>query len=170
MIQEVLKLFVFSFVLVTAACSSSTKNSVQEESDKTLEFDDFLTPESKLTEEQQFAFDALNTLQTSTDKMNRLYSTFANTNHPFYPADTSFTISQSELLAFMNQFVSENCQNLSQETRERLVKASVLAQEVYTVMYCGPSSSHSDVKNGIPTSGTWVISNVLGRRDIVLVW
>ncbi len=125
---------------------------------------------SELTLVQQEAFDALNTLQTSTDEKNRLYSTFANVNHPFYPSDTSFSITQSELSDFMKQFVSKHCQNLSKEMQDELAKCSVLAQEKYTVLYCNNESVNQNFKNGLPMSGTWVLTNVLGRRDVIIVW
>ena len=89
----------------------------------------------KLTQEQQAAFDALNRLQINTDQRNRLYSTFANTDQACYPPDTSYIISQSQLLGFMEQFVSKHSQNLSVKVRDELVASSVLAQESYTILY-----------------------------------
>ena len=124
----------------------------------------------ELTSAQEAAFDALNTLQTSTDEVNRLYSTFANTYQPFYPADTSFVITQSQLLTFMKQFVSQHCQHLTKDMQDELAKTSVLAQEQYTVFYCSRESSSENFKNGLPLSGIWVIPNVLGRRDVIIVW
>ena len=125
---------------------------------------------SELTQEQQSAFDALNTLQTSTDEMNRLYSTFANINQPCYPADTSFEVSQSELLIFMEQFISKYCQNLTPEIQNQLTKTSVLAQKKYTVLHCSGNKSNVTNEKGLPMTGTWVMPNVLGRRDVILVW
>lgn len=125
---------------------------------------------TELTPVQQEAFNALNALQTSTDEKNRLYSTFANVNHPFYPADTSFSITPSELLTFMKKFVSKYCQNISKDMQDSLVKSSVLTQVEYTVMYCDNESVNQDFKNGLPMSGTWVLPNILGRRDVIIVW
>ena len=125
---------------------------------------------SELTQEQQSAFDALNELQTSTDEMNRIYSTFPNIKQPCYPADTSFEISQSELLTCMEKFISRHCQNLPQEDQMRLAKSSVLAQEKYTVLLCADNESNDYDENGFPMAGKWVIPNVLGRRDIIIVW
>ncbi len=172
MILKTIKPFVFSIVLATVACTSTSswKNTIQEEDTKESTSYDFSWEESELTEEQQAAFDAFNTLQTSTDKMNRLYSTFANTNHPFYPTDTNFTITQSEFLTYMEKFVSKNCQNLSKDIRDELAKTAVAAQEVYTVLFCNTESEHLNVENGLPSSGTWVIPNILGRRDVIMVW
>ena len=124
----------------------------------------------ELTEEQQSAFDALNTLQTNTDEMNRLYSTFANLVQPCYPADTSMVITQSELLVFMKQFISRHCKNLQEEVQNQLAASSVLAQEEYKVLYCSKDSSLQNYENGLPMVGTWVIPGVLGRRDIIIVW
>ena len=124
----------------------------------------------ELTKQQQSAFDALNTLQTSTDEMSRLYSTFANITQPCYPADTSFIITQTELLEYMKQFVTKHCQNLKEDIRNELAETSVLAQEEYSVLYCGSDSPHQNYENGLPMVGTWVMPNVLGRRDIIIVW
>jgi hypothetical protein len=125
---------------------------------------------SELTPEQQSAFDALNTLQVSTDEMNRLYSTFAGIVQPCYPPDTSLTISQTELLIAMKQFVISNCKNLTIERRDKLASASVLAQEEYTVSLCLDSSAPVNYENGAPMTGTWVLPSVLGQRDVIIVW
>ena len=115
-------------------------------------------------------FDALNTLQTSTDEKNRLYSTFPNIKQPCYPADTSFEVSQLELQHFMKKFIEQHCQNLTLEHQLELTKSSVLAQQQYTVWYCKEENSMVNYKKGIPMTGTWVMPNVLGRRDVILVW
>ena len=125
---------------------------------------------AELTQEQQAAFDALNTLQTSTDEKNRLYSTFPNIKQPCYPADTSFEVSQLELQHFMKKFIEQHCQNLTLEHQLELTKSSVLAQQQYTVWYCKEENSMVNYKKGIPMTGTWVMPNVLGRRDVILVW
>ncbi|MCI5058424.1 MAG: hypothetical protein MRY83_20095 [Flavobacteriales bacterium] len=156
------------FCAVLFSCSTVKEEKKQRQ--ETVAPNTFVSPVTELTPVQQAAFDALNTLQTSTDEMNRLYSTFANADQPFYPADTSFSITQSELLTFMKQFVSKYCQDLSEDVKEELVRASVLAQEEYTVLYCNDESLTQDFKNGLPTSGAWVIPNVLGRRDVIIIW
>ena len=125
---------------------------------------------SELTPEQQSAFDALNTLQVNTDQRNRLYSTFAGGDHPCYPPDTSLTISQPALLTAMKLFVEKNCKNLSAEERDKLAAASVLAQEAYTVALCLDESAKLPYDKGVPMTGTWVLTNVLGKRDVLIVW
>lgn len=125
---------------------------------------------SELTPAQQSAFDALNTLQTSTDQMNRIYSTFANIEQPCYPADTSFMVSQSELQVVMQQFISNNCSKLTVEEQHELAAASVLAQEEYQILHCSNNSLTENYEDGLPATGTWVMPNVLGRRDVILVW
>lgn len=124
----------------------------------------------ELTPAQQSAFDALNTLQVSTDEMNRLYSTFAGIVQPCNPPDTSLTISQSELLIAMKQFVAHNCKNLTIEERDELAATSVLAQEEYTLSLCLGNSANINYENGAPKSGTWVMPSFLGRRDVIIVW
>lgn len=125
---------------------------------------------SELTPEQQSAFDALNTLQVSTDEMNRLYSTFPGSVQSCYPPDTSLIISQAELLIAMKQFVTSNCKNLAVDERDELAATSILAQEEYTVLLCLDSSAPVAYENGAPMTGTWVLSSVLDRRDVIIVW
>ena len=125
---------------------------------------------SELTPEQESAFDALNTLQVSTDEKNRLYSTFANIVQPCYPADTNFVISQSELLIIMKQFISKYCKNLAVEKQNELAATSVLAQEEYKILHCRDNSYDENYENGLPMTGTWVMPSVLGRRDVIIVW
>lgn len=128
-----------------------------------------LSQNDELSEKQQSALDALNTLQTSSVEEDRLYSTFANIQQPFYPADTSLEITQSELLVFMRQFVSKNYQNLETEKRNSLVEKAVLAQEQYLVLHCS-STEVVDYDKGLPMLGTWVLPGILGRRDLILKW
>ena len=166
--------FMLSMILILLnACSQSNKMSDQEQQttySQPTNIGTNLETISELTLEQQSAFDALNTLQVSTDKMNRLYSTFARIVQPCYPPDTSFTISQSELLVAMKQFVTSNCRNLTVEERNELAKISVLAQKEYTVSLCLGNLSNVDYENGAPMTGTWVMPGVLGRRDVIIVW
>lgn len=148
----------------------------QERTDQKQELTDLPTSHpntytiSELTPEQQSAFDALNTLQVSTDEKNRLYSTFANIGQPCYPADTSFVISQSELLIVMKQFISKYCKNLAVEKQNELAATSVLAQEEYKILHCRDNSYDENYENGLPLTGTWLMPNVLGRRDVIIVW
>jgi hypothetical protein len=126
--------------------------------------------EMELTEDTKAAMDALTELQISSDEKDQLYSTFANNIQPFYPPDTSFTISRSELLFAMTKFATKHYQNLSLQDREKLVQAAVLAQQEYKVLYCLEGSSASNYENDIPYTGTWVLPNILGRRDLILIW
>ncbi len=125
---------------------------------------------AELTPAQQSAFDALNTLQTNTDQMNRLYSTFPNIEQACYPADTSFKVSQSELLIVMKQFISNNCTKLALAEQNELVATAVLAQEEYQILHCSNNPLTENYDNGLPATGTWVMPSVLGRRDVILVW
>jgi hypothetical protein len=123
-----------------------------------------------LTLAQQSAFEALNTLQVSSDMQNRLYSTFANIDQPCYPADTSFVITQAQLFIVMKKFVSRHYKNLPAEQQDKLVEISVKAQEEYQVLHCNNNSENEHYENGLPMTGTWIMPNVLGRRDVILVW
>jgi hypothetical protein len=124
---------------------------------------------SELTPEQQSAFDALNTLQVSTDEMNLLYSTFAGIDQPCYPPDTSLTILRTELLKAMKQFVARYCTKQTIEERNERAAKSVSAQDEYTVLLCLDDSAPVTYENGAPMAGTWVMPSVLVRRDVIIV-
>ena len=133
--RQVIKKPILLLLLPYLAFSCSP---AQERTDKKLPLSnpgDQIKRVSELTSAQQSAFDALNSLQTSTDQMNRLYSTFANLEQPCYPADTSFMISQSELLIVLKQFISNNCTKLTVEEQNELAETSVLAQEEYKILH-----------------------------------
>lgn len=151
--------------------SNNEPNRVHETSDEQLaNRSESLEAKVEPTLEQQSAFEALNTLQVSTDKRNRLYSTFAGIDQPCYPPDTSFVISQSELLFAIKAFVETNCKNLSIKERNQLTKRAVLAQKDYTLSLCLDNVSIVDFENGTPMMGTWVMPSILERRDLIIVW
>lgn len=125
---------------------------------------------SALSPEQRSAFEALNTLQVSTDQIHHLYSTFAGINQPCYPPDTSFVLSQSDLLIALKHFVNIHCTNLNITKRNELASSAVLAQKEYTLFLCLDRSASISYANGAPMTGTWVLPNILGRRDVIIVW
>lgn len=165
-----MKMLLMLFILLSMlnACSQSS-GKLEKESPST-NITQNMTTISELTPEQESALDALNTLQVSTDEMNRLYSTFAGVVHPCYPPDTTLTISQAELLIAMKQFVTSNCKRLTVEERDELAATSVLAQEEYSVSLCLDHSSPVTYENGVPMTGTWVMPSVVGRRNVIIVW
>ena len=157
--------------LLVVACSMSLEDGNDHESNidipKTPSQSDFIL---SLSPQQEAALDAFNTLQTSTDEINHLYSTFANSAHSCSPAETSFSVTQSQLAVYMTEFVSRHCQNLQEDIRNKLAETAVLAQDTYTVLYCNNHPSNEKYKNGLPLSGTWVLPNIVGQRDVVLIW
>jgi hypothetical protein len=70
----------------------------------------------------------------------------------------------------MKQFVSKNCTNLEEDERNELAATAVLAQHEYTVKLCFDNSSKIINTYGLPMTGIWVMPNVLGRRDVIIVW
>lgn len=152
------------------ACSRSSDKLEKERHSPSTNIAQNMVTTSELTPEQESAFDALNTLQVSTDEMNRLYSTFAGVVHPCFPPDTTLTISQAELLIAMKQFVTTNCKSLTVEERDELVATSVLAQKEYSVSLCLDHSAPVTYENGVPMTGTWVMPSVLDRRNVIIVW
>ncbi len=124
----------------------------------------------ELTEEQNAAFESLNQLQVSTDKINQLYSTLAGVNQPCYPPDSTFTLSQSDLLLAMRHFVNTHCTNLSDQQREELATKSVLAQKEYLVYQCMDNPIPAMDSNAVIMTGTWLLPKILNRRDVIIVW
>lgn len=167
-------LFLLSILLSMLNACSQPNAGMEKENHKAhyqrTNIDQNIETISELTIEQEAAFDALNTLQVSTDEMNRLYSTIPGIFQSCYPPDTSLTVSQAELLMAMKQFVSSNCKNLAVDERDELAATSILAQEEYTVLLCLDNSDHVTHENGAPMTGTWVMPSVLGRRDVIIVW
>jgi hypothetical protein len=123
------------------------------------------------TIQQQEAFDALNALQL--ESKGHLYSTFVNIDHPCFPPDSSFVITQNELLKSIQELL-EIHSSLSLDEQKRLSELAVLAQEKYTVFRCTSSAlNQEELKLGIKATKmktTWVLPNVLGIRDVVLTW
>ena len=81
-----------------------------------------------------------------------------------------FVLAAVSLLKEMVSDKNKEIQNLKEDIRNELAETSVLAQEEYSVLYCGSDSPHHNYENGLPMVGTWVMPNVLGRRDIIIVW
>jgi hypothetical protein len=158
-----LTLFVIGFL----ACTRTDYGSVQSEKQAD---DEMIIQISELSKEQEAAFEALNKLQVSTDERNRLYSTFAGIEHECYPPDSTLTLPQAEFLKAMNQFVTKHCGLLNPEERQELAAESVLAQEEYTILLCFGDTALSATEPELPMTGTWIIPNVLNRRDVILVW
>lgn len=155
-----------SIIFLFISCSTSNKNSHPNEN---IINSSISTPDT-LTSKQESAFDALNTLQVNTDEKNRIYSTFPNITQPCYPPDTTFVISQTNLLIAMKEFLSIHCKNLTSKRRNELAEASVQAQNSYNLNFCAENLINLTYKNGPPLKGIWVLPNILGRRDLTLVW
>ncbi len=154
-------------VLISCSANSDQPNDRPKSADYIPEYEGAAT---ELTDTQQAAFDALNVLQTSTDEMNRLYSTFPDIIQPFYPPDTTVRISREELMDAMQQFVGTHCTALPEQKQMELIAASVEAQEQYDVLWCKGKGTDPKFEEGIPRAGVWVLPNILGRRDLVLEW
>ncbi|TNE27387.1 MAG: hypothetical protein EP346_12280 [Bacteroidetes bacterium] len=165
-------ILLFPIVVLFACTSSPQKSSTELPELDSIPARYTTTHDSlpKLTEEQEMALDALNTLQVSTDERNRLYSTFQWAALPCHTPDTIIMISQVELLHAMNTFVNMNCSRLPLEQRQELASQSVRAEENYHIAICLEDPNNTTFTNGVPLSGTWVLRNVLHRRDVVMVW
>lgn len=122
-----------------------------------------------ITENQEAALDAWNQLQTRTNNVGQLYSTFAKLDHPFFPADSTFEVRQSEMLIYLNNFTEQHGRASEVQYFDELITSAVLAEAKYTVIHC-QGDLEVGYANGIPMSGIWVLWDVCGSRDIVLRW
>lgn len=162
--MKFLPILFISLLLISCGNSSQKKQTGIENSE--IEDDKV----KSLTQAQEDAFDALDVLQMRTDETGRLYSTFPNHTQPCYPADSSFQITQSDFLEVMKIYTARHCKNMPEKRRQMLTDASVKASEKYNVLLCGNDKRTEKVRIGFPMFGTWVLPNVLGRRDIILTW
>lgn len=126
-------------------------------------------PNTAFTQQQEEAFDALNSIQLQGRNM---YSTFAGLDHECYPPDTSFMISQDQLLVAMKALLSRHFKNVTPDIRDRLAAKAVLAQEEYLVYRCKGyfEESTGDAITKAPTLGSWILPKVLNQRDIIMIW
>jgi len=164
------KTFIFLFFHLLVFCCTSTPQSTTKKKKELYSLSHYQPPVEKLSKVQQAAFDAFNKLQVSTDKKNQLYSTFANIEHPCYPPDTTFEISQIELLLVMEKYITEHCTSLGSKEQNLLIQSSILAQDQYTVFHCRTGEQTDKGYNKFTMTGIWVFPSVLGRRDILLHW
>jgi len=165
-------LIVFCLLLVCLSCSLSNEKVGQGQQSNdfgslnALQYSDSLP---KLTAEQQSAFDALNSIQR---QGKHLYSTFSGIHHECFAPDTTFVISQSELLVALEILLERYYTNIDVEQRDKLANESVLAQEEYLVVECSRNSNEimNDKSKNIPNSGSWILPEILGRRDVIIEW
>lgn len=122
-----------------------------------------------LEEEQDAAFDALNSIQI---QGWHLYSTFSGMNHSCLPADTNFVISQVELQTALEVLLARYYTEIDPEEQKLLATQASLAQKEYLVLQCNAFSNGSNEYsiNKMPLSGSWVIPEVLNERDIIIKW
>lgn len=118
-----------------------------------------------LTPEQSNAFDALNSIQV---QGHHLYSTFSGIHHDCFPPDTSFVVSRAALQMAMEELLEQYYTSIQAEQRTKLVATAVLAQETYLVLKCNDYSD--DKTKNVLQSGSWILPEVLDRRDVILVW
>lgn len=115
----------------------------------------------ELTDEQEQSFDALNTLQVNSGY--HLHSTFVNSEPHCSPPDSVFTISKKEFEKALKELGVLYFTDLSKKQQSKLSKAASLAQDEFTIEHCTSSPNRSK-------SGTWIIRNLLGRRDVIIKW
>ena len=62
--------------------------------------------------------------------------------------------------------------NISPKEQSQLASKAVLAQKEYLVLQCnGYSTETFDIMNKeIPASGSWILPEILDRRDVIIEW
>jgi len=171
-ISKLQLLMSFCLPLVYMSCTTNNKKAKQQQnSGNFVAFNSIQNTDAlpKLTTEQQTAFNALNSIQV---QGIYLYSTFSGIRHNCLPPDTSFVISQAELLVAIETLLERHYTHIKAEQRAKLANESVLAQEEYLVLQCKGYSNGTmyDKSKNIPNSGSWILPEILGRRDVVIEW
>ena len=121
------------------------------------------------TAQEEEALEALTQLQINADIENSIYLTFGNPNHNQLPSDSSFMISQETFKFVLLDYTEKHHKNISEERRMDWIEASVKAKTYYRVYYCRNQSENTELKNGLPLSGAWILPSVL-NKDIVMIW
>lgn len=155
-------------VVSTFSCAEEQERADQRQ-DSTRVIPDNPNPDSisQLSPQQQIAFDAFNAIQVQGE---HLYSTFSGIHHDCSSPDSSFVITRIELQIALEELLSLYYTPLSVEERNKLANEAVQAQEEYLVLQCGYSIETSGGNIPDQTSGTWILPEVLSRRDIIIVW
>lgn len=166
--------FVFTqLLLISCASNDDSQEQEQEHKARAAIASQYILPVDsipELTPEQEAGLDVLSTLQTSTDEKHKIYSTFPGFPDRCYPPDTILKISRSEFLTAMQNFVTKNCTYMKAEKRDEMAIAASLVQEEYIVFHCADRSSPSSNASELPMHGTWVLPNIVGRRNLTIVW
>jgi hypothetical protein len=159
-------LLVFQSLIQSCASSSSESGS---ENDSVLNLSTYSStaPDTigNLTQEQQTAFDALNAIQV---QGKNLYSTFPGISHSCPSKGTDLVLTRNELSIALNELLKRHYNHITPSERASLVTQIILIQDEYNVVPC--SCVMNTLSNGFPDSGTWILPQVLGRRDIVIEW
>lgn len=164
-----------SFLFLLACTSAENGKPLKEELTDSISLLPNTKPPANLTLEQETALDALNSLQRQI-LQGRFYSTFPGMYHDCFPSDTSFIISQTELLGAVEVLFEKYNTDITSDRFKKLTQEAVSAQKEYVVKHCyGTSYQMIDgvFKNVTTTalkSGTWILPGVLGRRDVILAW
>ena len=165
-------LMTFYLPLVYLSCTmSNEKGEQQQDSSNFVSYNSIQITDTlpKLTTNQQTALDALNSIQV---KGKHLYSTFSGIHHDCLPPDTSFVISQAELLVAMKTLLERHYAHIEADQRSKLANESVLAQEEYLVLQCNGYSNRtvSYENKYIPNFGSWILPEILRRTDVLIEW
>ncbi len=145
---------------LTFSCSANDNKPVDPQPDDSL---------SKITRQQEEAFEALNTIQITGQ---HLYSTFPGISHECLPADSSFVISSDQFCTVLKALLAKYYTGIPKERQEELAEQSALAQEEYLVLQCNGyiNEFETPTNQSVPSSGSWILPRVLDSRDIIINW
>lgn len=115
---------------------------------------------------------ALNTIQITGDGKMMLYLTFPNINHQECLGEVStYQISKKELHDALLDVMAKNNLTLSEKKRLRLAAAASGPGKFYTVKTCGLITEASASTQGVSQrKGTWIITAIFGRSDLLINW
>lgn len=170
LIKMVVLLLVGQYLLLSCNSSKEKGNLKENDSISTTKNEQKVL---ELNEVQKRAFDALDSIQRQFEG-EHLYSTFPGIGHNCYPPDSSFFISQDELLEVIEDLIDEYAESILIEQFKKLAAHGVLAQKEYVVKSCFFAPRQKDNRNfkilPIANRKAWILPMVLERRDIILAW
>ena len=119
------------------------------------------------------AMEALNTIQITGDGKMMLYLTFPNIDHQECQGEvSSYEISKEELHDALIDVMAKNNLTLTKKKRFRLAAAASSPRELYTVQTCVSTTEPlASTEGKIPLrKGTWIITAIFGRSDLLINW
>ena len=115
------------------------------------------------------ALDALNEIQVSGNGGMMLYLTFPNISHSECSGEVAnYEISREEFQDVLLSVMNENNRHLNKDEKLALATLASRPWEEYKITTCGVGDT--DSKGLPPRKGTWIITAIFGRSDLIINW